>query len=491
MTSSAPDARLENMNKVTGFIGSCGRLRRWAVPLLCLLPAIAGCSLFSDDTRLEAVKRAGELTVLTFAGTTTYYETPEGPVGFEYDLAKAFADQLGVKLRVITADKYADVLPRLLNGEADFAAANITETDPRRPLVKMTPPFQHVRQQVVYRHGSKRPTDVKDLIGREIEIQAGTRHAERLSELKRTYPELQWIEAVDRRPEEHLQLVWEGLLDLTIADSIVVALNRQYFPELQVAFDIQKPEPLVWAFRPTQDTSLYDAAVKFLETYRKSGTLAQLVERYFGPASRSNFVNLTVYQARVYNRLPLYQQFLEDAGKEYELDWRLLAALSYQESYWDPKSVSFTGVRGFMMLTGATAKDLGVTDRHDPAESIKGGARYLRELLDRIPERVPMPDRLWFALAAYNVGPYHLEDARILTQKLGGNPDKWNDVKERLPLLADPQWYEQTKYGFCRGSEPVQFVNRIRVYYDVLVKIDEEERAKRAVHALKLRAPAI
>lgn len=466
---------------------------RWSAiaPLLFLLLGSAGCSPFFDGSRLEAIKRSGEINVLLIPGTTTYYETPEGPVGFEHDLAKEFADHLGVKLRVVVADKYADILPRLLTGDADFAATSLAETDPRRSLLRLTPPYQQIRQQVVYRLGSLRPANADDLIGREIEVQAGTRYAERLNELRKTLPELQWIEASDRRPEEHLQLVWEGLLDLTVADSNAIALNRQYFPELQVAFDLQKPEPIAWAFRPSADTSVYNAAVKFLETYRKSGALARLVDHYFGPASRSNFINLTVFRARVYNRLPNYQQMLEDAGKKYNVDWRLLAALAYQESYWDPKSVSFTGVRGFMMLTGDTAKDLGISNRNDPAESINGGARYLRELLDRLPERIEYPDRLWLALAAYNVGPYHLEDARVLAQKLRGNPDKWSDVKARLPLLADPKWYEQAKYGYCRGEEPVKFVDRIRVYYDVLVKMEEEERGRRAVHALRLRAPAI
>lgn len=455
-----------------------------------LLPLLGGCSLMADSS-LDAIKRAGEIRVATFAGTTTYYETPDGAEGFEYDLAKAFADHLGVKLRVVVADRYADVVPSLLDGEADFAAAAIIDTPSRRAFVRLTPPYQHISQQVVYRAGTPRPNKIEDLVGREIEVQEGTRDAERLQELKPEYPALRWLETPDRRPEEHLELVWDGMLDLTVADSNVVALTRQYYPELQIAFDLQKPEPVAWAFRPSRDSSLYDAAVQFLDRYRKSGALAQLVDRYYGSAGRSDFVNLTVFRARVFSRLPVYQHMLADAAEQNDLDWRLLAAVSYQESHWDPKSVSFTGVRGFMMLTSATASDLGVLDRHDPQESIEGGARYLRDLLDRLPDRIEYPDRLWLALAAYNVGLAHLEDARILTQKLHGNPDKWNDVKRQLPLLSDPKWYEQTKYGYCRGEEPVQFVNRVREYYEVLTKIDNLEKSKNSVLALRLRAPAL
>lgn len=458
--------------------------------LVLTLLLIPGCPV-RKETQLQAVKRTGEITILTYAGTATYYETPDGAAGFEYDLAKAFAHHLGVRLHVVLAGRFADVLPRLLAGGANFAAASITETDKRRAQVRFTPAYERIRQQVVYRLGSRRPVGIADLVGREIEVQSGTLAAERLQELKQANPTLKWIESDDTGPEEYLQLVWEGLLDLTVANSNVVALDRQYFPELQVAFSIDKPQPVAWAFPRSEDTSLYDAAVKFLKEYHHSGSLAHLTDRYYGPASRSNFINLTVFRARVHNRLPNYQQQLEAAGKKYDIDWRLLAAMAYQESYWNPNSVSYTGVRGFMMLTRTTAAELGVDNRHNVEASIDGGARYLRDLLNRLPSRIKPPDRLWFALAAYNTGLYHLEDARVLTQRQGGDPDKWNEVRKRLPLLADPKWYVHTKYGFARGDEPVRFVSRVRVYYNVLTKIDNEERARHTTLAIKLKAPAI
>jgi len=451
---------------------------------------LCACS-YLEDNRLAAVKRTGELSVITYVGATTYYETPEGPAGFEYDLAKAFAEYLGVQLRVVIVPRFGDVLPRLTRGEADFAAAGITVTDARKAQVRFTAPYQQIRQQVVYRLGNPRPTKIEDLSGREIEVHAGTSYVDRLVELKQNYPALKWIESKDRQTEQLLQLVWEGLLDLTVADSNIVALNSQYFPELQVAFDLEKPEPLAWAFPLSADTSLYDAAMKFFKDKQRSGMLAQIVDRYYGPASRSNFVNLTVYRLRVQNRLPHYQLMLQHTAKKHALDWRLLAAIAYQESYWEPTITSPTGVRGFMMLTKDTAGELGIADRLDPQESMDGGARYLRQILERLPPRIADPDRLWFALAAYNVGFNHLEDARIITQKQGGDPDRWNDVKERLPLLSEPKWYSQAKFGYCRGIEPVRFVNRVRTYYDVLVKMDEEEKSKNLTHALKLKAPAI
>lgn len=457
---------------------------------LLALSLLAACSS-PPVSRLDAVQQEGELRVITYVSATTYYDSPEGPAGFEYDLAKEFANELGVGLRIVVADRFSDVVPRLLAGDADFAAAGLGDTEARRALLRFTPPYQETRQQVVYRLGNPRPARVADLVGREIEVHAGTSYIERLNELKRAHPGLKWIESPDKQTEDLLQMVWEGLLDLTIADSNIVAVNSQFFPELQVAFTLPGSERLAWAFTQDDDTSLYDAAIKFLEARRRSGLLVHLIERYYGAASRSNFVNLTVYRLRIQNRLPLYQKMLEESARRHGLDWRLLAALAYQESYWDPGVVSPTGVRGFMMLTRDTAGQLGVKNREDVAESIDGGARYLKQMLDRIPARITGPDRLWFALAAYNVGLYHVEDARILTQRQGGDPDTWTDVKERLPLLADPKWYTTVKYGYARGIEPVRYVNRVRTYYDVLVKIDEEERARQTTRALKLTAPAI
>ena len=149
--------------------------------------------------------------------------------------------------------------------------------------------------------------------------------------------------------------------------------------------------------------------------------------------------------------------------------------MSYQESHWNPRAKSFTGVRGMMMLTLATAKELGIVSRLDPEQSIKGGAKYLTNLLKRIPDRITHPDRLWFALAAYNVGMGHLEDARVLTDRQGANPDMWVDVKIRLLQLRQKKYYKTTRYGYARGNEAVAYVDNIRRYYDTLVWLDEQQ----------------
>jgi len=184
-----------------------------------------------------------------------------------------------------------------------------------------------------------------------------------------------------------------------------------------------------------------------------------------------------LYLRHVKTKLPRYQVQFIRAAEKYDMDWRLLAAIGYQESHWKPGAISPTGVRGIMMLTQITAEQLKVTNRLDPGQSIEGGAKYFRYILNRIPERIDKPDRTWMALAAYNVGFYHLEDARILTSEAGGDPDKWIDVKKHLPLLSRKKWYKKTKYGFARGYEAVKYLENIRIYHDLLVWSNNNEKS--------------
>jgi membrane-bound lytic murein transglycosylase F len=450
----------------------------------------SGCDS-ADDNKLNAVKRAGELVVLTRNSPTTYYEGPDGPTGFEYDLARAFADRLGVTLQMKTADRFGDILPMITRGEADFAAAGLTVTALRAEQVRFTPHYQTIRQQVIHHAKTARPSDVKGLVGRHIEVIAGSSYLERLEQLRTQYPQLTWMTVGNMETEELLLQVQEGLTEFTISDSNIVAISRQFSPDLRIAFDLGEPEMLAWAFPPGTDDSLYLEAARFIEAMRASGELSHLIERHYGAASRFNPINIAAFMQKIETDLARLKPVFEEAAQRYQLDWRLLAAISYQESYWNPNAVSPTGVRGIMMLTESTAQHLGIADRLDVRQSVHGGGAYLRSLMDRIPERIPEPDRTWMALAAYNVGIYHLEDARIITQAQGADPDKWNDLKERLPLLAKAAWYTKTKHGYARGYEPVQLVNRVRTYYEVLKKNDNDSRARQNNDVLRMKAPAL
>jgi len=434
--------------------------------IFALVIVLNACS--PQRTILEQVMAVGELHVLTRNAGTTYYEGPQGPAGFEYQLAKRFAEYLGVKLKITVPDNLNDILEKVSNGDAHLAAAGLTVTENRIKQVRFSPSYQTITQQVVYNRNKEKPSSIDNLDG-VLEVLAQSSHVERLNELQQKHSSISWTENKEADSTELLTLVAQELVDYTIADSNEVAFNRRYYPELKVAFDITKPQPLAWAFPKGDDSSLYDAASRFINELKESGELERLIKTNYQHVRNYDYTGTHSYLAQIRRRLPNYKEYFQIAAEEYNLDWRLLAALSYQESHWLPNAVSPTGVRGMMMLTNATAEQLGVLDRTDPLESIRGGARYLRSLIDKVPSHIKDPDRTWIAVASYNVGYGHVEDARMIAKQQGENPDSWVDIKANLPLLAKSKWYQKTRHGYARGWEPVRYVENIRSYYDILV----------------------
>ena len=448
-------------------------MMRFLLLILTVL-ILNGCA--DTQSLMEQIKRDGELVVVTRYGPTTFYEARSKFTGLEHDLVKQFADELGVKVRFVIPETFEEVLSMVESGEVHFAAAGLAVTPGRETRVRFGPEYQKVHQQLVYHSGNRRPRRIGDTTRGALEVVAGSSHEEVLKSLKSEYPNLHWEARRGLESGELLKLVREQLIDYTIADSTEVSLSRRFYPELEVALNISAPQSLAWAFPHSQDSSLYNRAREFLERLKASGTLDKLIERYYGYTERLGFVDTRNFRRHMANRLPALQPLFEEAARQTGLEWQLLAAIGYQESHWNPQAVSPTGVRGIMMLTQATAEQLGVNNRLDPRESILGGARYIRIVEEKIPERIPEPDRLWLTLAGYNVGFGHLEDARILTQRLGGNPDTWSDIKKNLPLLSQEKYYKQLKRGYARGREPVNYVDNIRGYYELLIWEQENAR---------------
>lgn len=440
--------------------------------LLALL--ISGCDLF-PQSHLQRVQEKGILQVLTRNSATTFYEGPFGPTGLEYDLAAGFAEFLGVKLKIETPDTLSRILVDIQGGNADLAAAGLTVTEERKARINFGPSYQRITPQLVYRIGTASPRNLDGLNG-NLEVVAKSSHAEKLKSLQDEYPNLTFEENSELESQQLLDLVWEQLIDYTVADSNEVAMTRRFYPELRVAFDISPPVPLAWAFPPGEDRSLIEKAEEYFAALQESGELDQLLEHYYGYVSDFDYVGTRRYMKHIEQRLPSYRGWFREAANQTGEDWRLLAAIGYQESHWDPEAVSPTGVRGIMMLTRNTMQHMGIEEsRLDARASINGGARYFARIRNRIPKRIREPDRTWMALAAYNVGFGHLEDARILAQGAGANPDRWVDVKKYLPLLSQKKWYKKTRYGYARGREPVRYVENIRSYYDILVWMTDRE----------------
>jgi membrane-bound lytic murein transglycosylase F len=443
--------------------------------LLALVAGVSLSLLYSGHdhlTRLEQVKQRGTLVMLTRNGASSYFIGPDGGTGPEYDLAKAFADHLGVKLKVKVADAFADLGSMLLQGRGDLIAANLTRTPARERLFNFGPDYDQVETIVVYRRGNPRPRELADLVGLRLAVIAGSSYEDYLLEARRTLPDLKWASARSMGMEGLLLQVAENKLDATLVDSNIFKINSQFYPRLKAGFTLAEKQPQAWAFAPGDDKSLVQAATSFFSAIREDGTLAAIKQHYFNRDSKLNRVSMFQFMKQVRKRLPPLLPVFQEVASAHDIDWRLLAAIGYQESHWDPQAESGTGVRGVMMLTQRTAKQLGIKNRLDPQQSIEGGARYYKRMLRRIPARIPKPDRIWMALAAYNMGWGHLEDARVLTQKQGDDPDDWHDVDQRLPLLSQEKWYRQTRYGYARGYEARKYVENVRGYFDTLVWMD-------------------
>jgi membrane-bound lytic murein transglycosylase F len=423
------------------------------------LAALLGtCS--SQPPLLDQILEVGELRVVTRDSPTAYVLSPDGPSGPEYDLTQAFADELGVKLVIEPVVSVSEILPYLMAGKAHMAAAGLSVTNSRREYVNFGHPYEMVDMHLIYKLGTGKPRTLDDVIGRSIEVVAGTSHADTLMSLQQLYPDLQWTENADVEVADLMAKVADGEVDFTISDSTEFNIQRHFYPDLRVALDLVIGEPLAWAFPIGKGDSLLGVADDFLIGIDRTGVLAQVKDRYYGHTNQFDYVGTRNFIRHFESRLPRYRITFEEAGARFGVDWRLLAAIGYQESHWRSQAVSPTGVRGIMMLTEDTARYLGL--------EIFGGAQYYARQTERVADSVGEPDRTWMALAAYNVGFNHIKDARQIAEWQSGNPDTWVDVSKALPLLAQRKWYTRVPFGYARGWEPVLYVNNIRSYYNIL-----------------------
>ncbi len=434
---------------------------------------VGTCS--SAPSLLDQVVEVGELRVVTRHSPTTYFVGPDGPAGPEFDLVRGFAEQLGVTLVISTVDNVSEILPRLISGESHMAAAGLSITESRREYLSFGHPYDTVDMHLIYKVGTGKPRSIEEAIGRSIEVVAGSSHSDMLASLSQVYPKLEWSVNADVEVADLMEKVAHGELDFTVADSTEFNIQRHFYPDLRVALDLEIADPIAWAFRKGDGDRLLAQADDYLIKAERSGLLAQVRERYYGHTKKFDYVGTRAFIRHFDSRLPRYRPWFEEAGDLNGVDWRLLAAIGYQESHWRSHAVSPTGVRGLMMLTEATADYLDIDDRMDPETSIFGGARFYARQTERIADSVEEPDRTWMALAAYNVGFNHIKDARQIVEWEGGDPDTWVDISKALPLLAKREWYSRVKYGYARGWEPVLYVNNIRSYYNILRWITASE----------------
>ena len=424
-----------------------------------------------QSTVLHNIQKRGELIVVTRNAPTTYYETRTGHfAGIEYDMVVAFARYLKVKPRFVVEDTVDEILATLDRGEADLAAAGLTVTELREKKYLFGPTYQSVHQQVIcHRNNTAIPKSMEEFKKQQLHVPASTSYAERLMELQKDYPTVMWQQNPDWDTEYLLKRVWLRKLDCTVADSNIYAINRRYYPELQAAFDLSEERPLAWVMRKNSEL-LRTAMQEWFDIYTDQGQLAIVLNRYYGHLDEFDYVDNQAFRKRIKKKLPEYIKWFKQAARKHKLDWRLLAAQAYQESHWNRRAKSPTGVRGIMMLTLGTAEELGVKSRLDARANIFAGAGYLAQLRARLPQEIKEPERTWMALAAYNMGYGHLSDAMELAQRLEKDPLRWVELEQILPLLAQRKHYKTLKHGYARGSEAVYYVKQIRDYRDILSK---------------------
>jgi len=423
-----------------------------------------------QNDQLSRIIKSGELKVSTTNSEDTYFLSKSQPAGFEYDLVSAFAQSLGLTVRLNMQNNLTELEIDLLNRDSHISIPGRSSKLSSNSKLEKSTSYTHNQTVVIYREtrGKKYPREVSNIINRSIIVKADSPQELRLQKQWHEHPDLNWTSTTDLTTYEILERILNKQTDIAVISLKEFKATGPFFPGLKAAFNLGEAQTVHWLVANKDDSSLIDAVNLYLSSDSGKSTIEKLEQRYYSNDNPLNFFDTIAFKNDFNTRLPGIEPFFKQAALNTDTDWHLLAAIAYQESHWNPKAVSPTGVKGIMMLTKAAAKEVNVTDRTDPEQSILGGAQYLLNVKKKIPQRITDPDRTFLALAGYNTGFGHLEDARILAKRAGLNPDSWDDVKTKLPLLTKPEFYKTVKYGYARGYEPVNYVKNIRKYLTVL-----------------------
>ena len=401
----------------------------------------------SKQYTVDEVIERGAIRVIGVAGPTTFLPHGDnGARGLQYELLRKFAEQLNVNLVLEQAPNAEAVIRALKSGDADIGITGLATDDPRLAKLQSTAPYLQVQQQLIQRAAFAANTD------KTVSIAVGKNSAEAL-ELAQVQPHADLVEMRNATPDKLLAEVNAGEVDYAVVNEAEFAARRAAFPQLKAGEPLQSTE-LAWAVRP-RDAALLRLANRFLRDSTEDGTLQRLTA-FYGQGDTFNAFGVKTFQRDMQDRLPLYKSMFQQQAHKQEMDWRLLAAIGYQESKWDSYAVSPTGVTGLMMLTRGTAQEMGVTNLRNPQQSIQAGAAYYKIMTDKLPATVHEPDRTWMALAAYNMGYRHVLTARKLTAAHGDDPNKWLDVSRYLKQLP-------------RAGQALVYVQEVRRYYDALL----------------------
>jgi len=448
---------------------------------LLILILYFSCSIFfihintPRQTRLDTILESGKITVITSNNSNCYYFYRDGYMGFEYDMAKAFADYLGVELKVLVSDKWENMVSDLTKAAGDFIAANISITDQRQKDVVFSKGYMEIEQYVIVHRNNRSIKKISDLLGKTIYVRRGTSYQEQLESIKNRGVDFTIKFVEDLPTEELLRRVAKKDIKITIADTNIALLNRRYFPGIKMACSISQKENLGWAVK-AENRELLEKINLFFDLIKGNGRFKKIYNKYYEGIDSFDYVDMAIFHRRLKARLPRHRSIIIKASEKYGFDWRLIAAQIYQESHFNAWAKSHAGAYGLMQLTRSTAKSLGVKEIYNSSQNINAGVEHLRNLYNHF-DKSGDSDRLLISLAAYNVGQGHIWDAMNLARKKGLNPYQWQSIMITLPLLRYKKYYQKAAFGYCRGTEPVNYVKRIMVYYDILKYQGIEYRA--------------
>lgn len=444
---------------------------------------------------LEEIRERGTLRAMTTYSATSYFLYRGEPMGYEYELLKRFADYIDVDLEIVVTDDIDSMFYELNKGNVDLIAHGLTITQERKAEVAFTDYLYLVNQVLVQSKPenwrsmnwstieSRLVQDPIELIGDTVSVRMNTSYLQRLENLSE---EIGGDIHIDTLPgfistDEIIQMVVNGEIEYTIADNNIAAINASYYPILDIDVPISFSQRVAWAVRPNA-TELLTTLNEWIYGMKKQTDYYVIYNKYF--KNRRDFrrrVRSEFYSINN-NRISQYDPLIKQYANEIGWDWRLLASLIYQESKFKPRAQSWAQASGLMQIMPATAEELGITDRTDPEQSIRGGTRYLDQLSENFEDVPDSVQQLKFTMAAFNAGLGHVFDARRLAEKRNLDPNQWdNNVAEMMLDLSYPKYYNDpvVYYGYVRGIEPYTYVNQIFErygHYRKFIELEEEER---------------
>ena len=415
---------------------------------------------------VERIRESGKLRLITASAINSYYYYENEPTGFEFDLAQEFAKYLNVELDIVVPG-WNNMFAYLDQGKGDFIAAGISITKERLEDASFSIPYMTIQQRIIHHNLVFEPKNMNDMEGKTFHVRRGTSYHSRLKKIKSSGINVNYILHDNIPTEELIAMVHKRKIRFTIADSNIAMLSQRYYPDIRIGIPVQEKESLAWAVRKN-DTEMLVEINRFLLYANETGILKNIIDKYYENTQKFDSYELKKFHKRIETQLPKYKKVIMDECAKYGFDWRLVAAVVYQESHFNPNARSFTNVRGLMQVTHKTAQEMGISNRLDPAQSIRAGIKYLDKMYNKFSHIEDDYQRMLFALASYNIGYGHVLDALKIAKEKGLDLTIWQTLKTTLPLLSNPKYFKITKHGYARGWEPVQYVERILTYFDIL-----------------------